>query len=51
MRTLVKDEKSEWKEEKSGIAHESILASIMFLVYVNGMTQGVISYISLFADM
>ena len=28
----------------------SVLASIMFLVYVNDMTEGVSSYISLFAD-
>ena len=28
----------------------TVLASIMFSIYVNDMTEGVISYISLFAD-
>ena len=49
MRTVVKDEKSEWREVKSGVPHVSVLAPIMFLVYVNEMT-GISSYISLFAD-
>ena len=49
MRRAVKDEKSEWREVKSGVPQGSVLA-IMFLVYVNDMTEGVNSYISLFAD-
>ena len=50
MRTVVGDEKSEWREVKSGVPQESILASIIFLVYVNDMPEGVSSYISLCAD-
>ena len=50
MRTVVKDEKSEWSEVKCRIPQGSVLAPIMFLIYVNDMTKGVSSYISLFAD-
>ena len=50
MRTVVKDEKSEWREVKSRVPQGSVLAPIMFLVCVNDMTEGVSSYISLFAD-
>ena len=49
MRTVVKDEKSEWREVKSGVPQRSVLAP-MFLVYVNDMTEEVSSYINLFAD-
>ena len=49
MRTVLKDEKSEWREMKSGVPQGSVLAPITFLIYLNDMT-GVSSYISLFAD-
>ena len=43
-------DKSEWREVISGVSQGSVLAPIMFLVYANDMTEGVSSYISLFAD-
>ena len=50
MKTVIKDEKIEWKEVKCGIPQGSVLTLIMFLVYVNDMTEGVSSYINMFAD-
>ena len=45
MRTVIKNETWEWREVKSGVPQRSVLAPIMFLVYVNDMT-GVSSYIN-----
>ena len=40
-------EKSEWREVISGVPQGLVLALMMFLVYVNDMTEGVSNYISL----
>ena len=50
MRTVIKDQKSEWCSVKSGVSQGSVLSPVMFLVYVNYMTEGVNSYMSLFSD-
>ena len=38
VRTVVKDEKTEWREMKTGVPLGSVLALII-LVYVNGITE------------
>ena len=42
MKTVVKDEQSEWREVKSGVPQGLFLAPIMFLIYVDDMTEEVI---------
>ena len=48
IRTVIKNQKSEWCSVKSGALQ--VLAQVMFLVYINYMTEGVNSYMSLFTD-
>ncbi len=50
MRTVIKGEKSEWCRVTSGVPKGTVLAPLMFLVYVNDMVDEVDSYISLFSD-
>ena len=50
IRTVVQDEKSEFSKVKNEVPQRSVLVSIKFLVYVNYITEGLNSYISLVAN-
>ena len=50
MRTVIRDRESSWKQVISGVPQGTVLAPIMFAVYINDMIEGVDSYINMFAD-
>ena len=47
MRTVIKDQKSEWCSVKSRVPQGSVLAPVMLLIFLNDMTEGVNSYMSI----
>lgn len=52
MRTVVRDKYSSWADVTSGVPQGSVLAPVMFLVYINDMPTNIStgSYMSMFAD-
>ena len=50
MRTVIREATSSWRNVISGELLGSVLATIMFQIYVKYMQCGVTSYMNLFAD-
>lgn len=44
MRVTIRDKESTWKEVTSGVLLGSVLAPVMFALYINDMDEGVDSY-------
>ena len=50
MKTIVRGVGSQWADVTSGVPQGSVLAPLMFLIYVNDLPDGLVSYINMFAD-
>ena len=50
LRIVIKEATSSWRKVPSGVLQGSVLAPIMFQIYVNDMGCGVTSYMNLLAD-
>ena len=48
MRTTIRDKVSLWREVTSAIPQGTVLAPIMFAVYIIGVPEGVESYVNMF---
>ncbi|XP_076061521.1 uncharacterized protein LOC143037276 [Oratosquilla oratoria] len=50
MKAVIKDVASEWRAVPSGVPHGSVLAPVIYLIYVNGMMECTKDYVNMFAD-
>ena len=49
-RVLVNGQSSEWASIKVGVPQASILGPLLFLIYINDLSEGITSNVKLFAD-
>ncbi len=50
MQTMVRGKSSSWTEVASGVPQGSVLAPVLFLIFVNDLPEGLSSYVNMFAD-
>ena len=49
-RIILNSQTSKWSKIKAGVPHGSFLRSLLFLVYINDLPEGLTSSVKLFAD-
>jgi ribonucleases P/MRP protein subunit RPP40 len=49
-RVVINGRASQWTEVDSGVPHGSILGPLLFIIFINGIDEGIVSDILKFAD-